>query len=80
MANPLFSKFGNFQNRSNFIPGGNRMNNMMGMMQKFQQFRNTFQGDPRQQVQELLNSGQMSKEQFDQLSQIASQFQSMIGK
>lgn len=80
MANPLFSKFGNFQNGSNFIPGNGRMNGMMGMMQKFQQFRNTFQGDPRQQVQELLNSGQMSKEQFDQLSQIASQFQSMIGK
>ena len=80
MANPLFSKFGNFQNGSNFIPGNGRMNGMMGMMQKFQQFRNTFQGDPRHQVQALLNSGQMSQEQFDQLSQIASQFQSMIGK
>ena len=30
------------------------MNNMMGLMQRFQQFRNNFQGDPREQVQQLL--------------------------
>lgn len=78
MANPLFSRFN--QNSSNFAGGGGPMNNMMGLMQRFQQFRNNFQGDPREQVQQLLNSGQMSQEQFNQLSQMASQFQNMIGR
>ena len=79
MGNPIFSRFN--QNGSNFAgTGGGPMNNMMGLMQRFQQFRNSFQGDPREQVQQLLNSGQMSQEQFNQLSQMASQFQNMIGR
>ncbi len=80
MGNPLFSRFN--QNGSNFIPqhGQNSMNNMMGLMQKFNQFKNNFQGDPREQVQQLLNSGQMSQEQFNNLSQMASQFQNMFGR
>lgn len=53
-------------------------NPMMNMLQQFQQFRANFQGDPRQKVQELLNSGQMSQQQFNQLSQLAQQFQSFI--
>lgn len=48
--------------------------NMMNMMAQFNQFRQNFRGDPKQKVQELLNSGQMSQQQFDQLSQIAQQF------
>ena len=80
MGNPLFSRFN--QNGGNFIPqnNGNPMNNMMGFMQKLNQFRNNFQGDPRAQVQQLLNSGQMSQEQFNNLSQMASQFQNMFGR
>lgn len=80
MANPLFNRFG--QNGSNFIPGNQAqqgpLGNMMGLMGKFQQFRNTFRGDPRAQVQQLLESGQMTQEQFNQLSQMAQQFQNMI--
>lgn len=80
MGNPLFSRFN--QNGNNFIPqhGQNPMNNMMGLMQKFNQFKNNFQGDPREQVQQLLNSGQMSQEQFNNLSAMASQFQNMLGR
>lgn len=46
----------------------------MNMVQQFNQFRQTFQGDPQQQVQQLLNSGQMTQEQFNQLQQMAQQF------
>lgn len=53
-------------------------NNMMNMMNRFNQFKSTFQGDPRQQVQQLLNSGQMSQQQFNQLQQMARQFQQMM--
>lgn len=48
--------------------------NMMNMMQQFNQFRSTFQGNPQQKVQELLSSGQMTQEQFNQLSQMARTF------
>lgn len=53
-------------------------NNMSNFINQFNQFRNSFKGDPRQQVQELLNSGRMSQSQFNQLKQIADQFQRFI--
>ena len=67
--NPLAGMF----NRGNQMPG--RMNNAFNMMQQFQQFRNNFQGDPKQAVMNMLANGQMTKEQFDQLSQMARFFQ-----
>ena len=73
MPNPLFNKF--VQNGGQMMPGP--LGNMMGLMQQFQQFRNTFQGDPRQQVEQLLNSGQMTQDQFNQLSQMAQQLQQL---
>lgn len=75
MGNPLFDMLNNNQPQS-YGP----FNNMNNVMNQFNQFRSTFQGDPRQKVQELLNSGQMSKEQFDQLSSMAQMFQSLIHK
>ena len=69
----MFPFFGQNQNGFGF-------NNPMQMIQQFNQFRQTFQGDPRQQVQNLLNSGQMSQEQFNQLSSMAQMFQQLIGR
>ena len=63
----------------NILNGGMQPQNpMMKMMTQLNQFRQTFQGDPRQQVQQLLNSGRMSQEQFNQLSQMATQIQNMM--
>lgn len=62
------------QQGNNFGPFGN----MMNMMQQFNQFRQNFQGDPKQKVEELLNSGQMTQDQFNQLSQMAQQFKNFI--
>lgn len=58
--------------------GGGPFQNMMNMVQQFNQFRSTFQGNPQQKVQELLNSGQMTQEQFNQLSNMAQQFRAFI--
>lgn len=69
----MFPFFGRNQN-------GQFFNNPMQMIQQFNQFKQTFQGDPRQQVQNLLDSGQMSQEQFNQLSSMAQMFQQLIGK
>lgn len=74
MGNPFFNRFGN---RGNQTPGP--MGNMQNLMSQFQQFKSQFQGDPREQVQELLNSGKMTQEQFNQLSNMAQQFQGMFG-
>lgn len=54
------------------------MNNMQNMMNQFQQFRQQFKGDPKQQVQQLLDSGRMTPQQFSQLQQMATQFQQMF--
>ena len=54
------------------------MGNMGNIVQQFQEFRRTFQGDPRQQVQQLLNSGQVTQEQYNRAVQMANQLQSML--
>lgn len=48
------------------------------LLQRFQQFKQSFHGDPRQQVQQLLNSGKVSQEQYNKAVQMAQQFQQML--
>ena len=72
MPNPIQERMGN-------NPSG-PFGNMQNMVNQFNQFRSQFQGDPKAQVQELLNSGRMSQEQFNQLSNLANQFQNLIGR
>ena len=63
--------------------GGTQMPGMMGdfgkMLQQFHQFKSTFQGDPKAEVQKLLQSGKMTQQQLDQLQQAAQLFQSLLG-
>ena len=65
MPNPLFQMMQQ-------APGPN-------ILQRFQQFRQMFQGDPRQQVQQMLNSGRVSQAQYNQAVQMAQQLQRMLG-
>lgn len=63
--------------------GGNTSNqfgNIPNFVQRLNQFSQTLQGDPKQQVQQLLNSGRMSQQQYNQLSQMATQIQKMMMK
>ena len=64
MNNSLFNILG---------PNINIGNDLGNMLNQFNQFRQMFKGDPRQQVQSLLRSGQMSQEQFKQLAEQADQ-------
>ena len=50
-----------------------------GIMQRFQQFQQMFRGDPKQQVQQLLNSGRVNQQQYNQAVQMAQQLQRMMG-
>ena len=63
-----------FQQLNNGMNG----NNPFAMMQKFNEFRQNFTGDPKQIVEQLLQSGRMSQQQFQQLSQMASEFQKLV--
>lgn len=67
MSNPLFSMLGN-------------QNPMTAIMQRFRQFQQTFRGDPQQQVQQLLNSGRVNQQQYNQAVQMANQLQRMMGR
>ena len=69
-ASSLFNLFGQ---QTPMMNGG-----FANMMSQFQQFKQNFSGDPKQRVQQLLNNGQMTQQQFNQLSQIATQFQNMM--
>lgn len=67
MANPLFQALSGNQNAANPI------------VQQIMVFKNQFQGDPQQKVQELLNSGKMTQEQCNSLMQQAQTILSQIG-
>lgn len=47
--------------------------NMMNFMNQFNQFRQGVQGNPQQMVQNMIQNGQMSQDQFHQLSNMANQ-------
>lgn len=44
-----------------------------------QNFKKNFKGDPRQQVQQLLNSGKVSQAQYNQAVQMANALQKILG-
>ena len=49
------------------------------IMQRFQQFAQMFRGDPRQQIQQMLNSGRITQDQYNRAVQQAQQLGKMIG-
>ena len=63
MSNPLFNQFGNQNN----------------IIQQFNKFRNSFRGDPREQIQQMLNSGKITQEQYNQAVQKANMLKNMLG-
>ena len=61
MANNLYNQFG-------------RQNNPLEQLaQQARDFRKQFTGNPRQEVERLLQTGAMSQKTFNELSQIAQQ-------
>lgn len=68
MGNPLFNQF------------GNQNNNIGDFINQIMDFKKNFTGNPKQEVEKLLQSGQMSQQQFNQLSQIANQILPFLPK
>ena len=48
------------------------------LKQKFQQFQNGFQGDPKAEVEKLLQSGAISQQELNQLQSMAKQFEHLF--
>ena len=67
----LFSMFG--RQRELYADSG-----FGNLFNQFNQFKQSFQGNPQQEVQRLLDTGQMTQQQFNQLSKAATQFQNMM--
>lgn len=51
---------------------------MQNLIQQYKQFRQTFQGDPQQKIQEMLSSGQITQEQVNQARSMATEFQKLM--
>lgn len=69
--NPLFNALGGGQ-----IPGP--MGQFQNMIQQFRQFQQSFKGNPKAEVEKLVQSGKISQQQLNQLQQAASQFQQLM--
>lgn len=69
--NPLFNALGGGK-----MPGP--MGQFQNMVQQFRQFQQTFQGDPKAEVEKLVQSGKITQ-QLNQLQQVAGQFRQLIG-
>lgn len=64
--NPLYEQMNGQAGQNNFL-------------QKFMQFKQSFKGDPQQQIQQLLNSGRITQEQYNAAVQKAQMLQKMLG-
>lgn len=69
MSNPLFNMLGGG------MPQGN---GPMQMIQQFMQFKRNYKGNPKEEVQKMLQSGQISQQQLNQVQQMAGQFQNLL--
>lgn len=67
-VNPLF----------NVLQGNAQMMPQNGLLAQFERFRAMFKGDPKAQIQQMLNSGQITQAQYNQAVQMANQFAQML--
>lgn len=69
MTNPFMAALGG---------GHGPVGNFAQMVQQFNQFKANFHGDPKAEVEKLLQSGKLNQQQLNQLQQMAKQFQSLM--
>lgn len=72
MANELYNEYANQGAQS--APDVS----FADFVRQWQQFRAQYQGDPRQQIQQMLQSGQLTQEQLNHAQQLVQQFIRLI--
>lgn len=55
---------------------GNQQNDLVS---RFNQFRQNFKGDPQAQIQQMLNSGKVTQDQYNRAVQQAQQLGKLMG-
>ena len=67
--NPFFNALGGRQMQ---------MNNFPQLLQQFKQFKASFKGDPKAEVEKMLQSGKISQDQLNKRQSMANQFQGLF--
>lgn len=67
--NPFFNALGGGQ-----MP----MNNFPQLLQQFKQFKASFKGDPKAEVEKMLQNGRISQDQLNKIQSMANQFQGLF--
>lgn len=68
MSNPLFNQLG----------GNIPNNNMFQMIQQFQKFKQTLNGNPKEIVMNMLTDGKITQAQLNQAQMMASQLKEIL--
>ena len=58
------------------MPGS--MNGFPQLLQQFKQFKANFKGDPKAEVEKMLQSGRISQDQLNKIQSMANQFQGLF--
>ncbi len=69
--NPFFNALGGKQ-----MPGP--MGGFPQLLQQFKQFKANFKGDPKAEVEKMLQSGKISQDQLNKIQSMANQFQGLF--
>lgn len=67
-----------YEQYTSAAPNGTADGGFSQMVQEIRRFKQNFKGDPRAEVQRLLQSGEMSQDQFNRYSQMANQITEMM--
>jgi hypothetical protein len=65
-------------NNSIFENFATPQNPMAEFMNEFNQFKNSFKGDPKAEVEKMIKNGQLSQEEFNRYAQMANQIMGMF--
>ncbi len=65
-------------NNSLFQMFGAPKNPMAEFINEFNQFKNSFKGDPKAEVEKMMKNGQLSQEEFNSYAQMANQIAGMF--
>lgn len=65
-------------NLFNQLGGSLPQNNFSQMLGEFQKFKQSFNGNPREMVMQMLSNGQISQAQLNQVQAMANQLQGIL--
>ncbi len=62
----------------NLLRGNTQQGQLNGILGQLQRFKQQFSGDPKQQIQQMLNSGRITQEQYNQAVEMTNKLIQML--